>query len=484
MKNENIFKSIQYEIRGRSIYSLVSEQLNVLLQIDLDQKRYISMPYWHLFSLLRWTIIYSSGKIILPDSNRIHIISLLNLINELEDLHQKERLSEKKTWSEIFHLIANQQFEQQIPVDKYTFARQYCFYMDSGEDSLFDKLLLQILGIPISEFIKLSLITYLYINFDQIEQKEQNYNGRLNNDYFQVIKKLLAWNFADNYINSLTIDLNNLEESKKRIKSLSKINNPTLQLFEPYKLSLFPIIKIKNEYRIIHRNLFNVNFRNYLYDVLKSTYKGDFTQIIGKRVENYVKKGLDELRIKYLNEKEIEEKVGIKSKLIDFLLDNEVMIECKGIELPSLPSVAPTSDNISKYLKDSILKALKDQFTAVANKLCFSKKAICIIITLKELNLGFGKNTFENLISDPSDRKNFQKYLDPQRIFILPLEEWDILLNTCKVNSLKINDVLDPVIDLDSINRKKFISMHIFEKYGRNNFELNYLNEAYKRIKL
>ena len=129
------------------------------------------------------------------------------------------------------------------------------------------------------------------------------------------------------------------------------------------------------------------------------TFKGQFTSEFGDRIEKYIKLGLDEANIDYEGESQLKEKLkDEKNKVVDYLIEGQVMIECKGVEMHPMPRIAPNRENLSNYFKNSILKALTQQVVNISQKLELPKDQIYIIIvTYKEFKLRIWKgNSKEN----------------------------------------------------------------------------------------
>ena len=467
MEKEKLFEEIKRGIRSRKAKSLINAELDLLYKLDVSKE--MQSNFWTIITLIRWTIEFGVFHLYSPKATVNDVIALVNKLNQLEDTYHRENLPKKNVnWDYVFHQIANQQLEYQNIITKYTFIRQLILF--NYDDNIKDKFQ-KINGFAVSEWINELLLLCMYL-VGQANPKNTHvqYIGRLQNDFFELFAEKRKLNRSQIFIESISINVDDSFSAKERLKNISAIKNPLYQIFDQFKFSLYPIIKIDGAYRVIHRQLLDICFKYNIYDNMKSAYGNDFTQEFGRQIERYVRLGLDELSEKYSTDNEKKK----FNNSPDFVVTDNVIIECKGIETPVVVSVNPTTQNLERYLKDSIYKAFEKQILEAAKNID-SNRLFGVVITYKETNMGFGRRCARKLFKDDSSNPLI-KYIKSDDIFVLAIEEWDIILNACKNHKLTLHEILSLISDLEKSSSKMHPSMHVFDYFGTGDMTLEYLN--------
>jgi hypothetical protein len=70
----------------------------------------------------------------------------------------------------------------------------------------------------------------------------------------------------------------------------------------------------------------------------------NFTTEFGVRLEKYVKLGLDEININYKTESQIKKEFKGLKNLVDYVVNDNILIEVKAIELKPYPSINPNDE--------------------------------------------------------------------------------------------------------------------------------------------
>ena len=104
------------------------------------------------------------------------------------------------------------------------------------------------------------------------------------------------------------------------------------------------------------------------------------------------------------------------------------------------------------------------------------------MLLTKSLNLGFGRGILKRIISDEDLLNKTSGVIDSERIFILDLEEWDILISHLKREKISLVEMLDKILVEESNIRRKFISMHLTEIFGYNETKLDYLDKEFENL--
>ena len=459
-------------IAQRTYESLISDLCIVIH--DIDVRNEIGVNFWNLFTIFRWIYEYGRDWYIFPRSNPNYVIDLLNHVNELEDLTSESRLSVGKLdLDHLIQLISNQQGQYQQPTGVITFSRQVVLYSYSAR---FDEMFNELFDVGIDDWLSQLLRLHIYLNLS-FKKRKSNAN-LLNFDYF---RPLSSSEKRVNYIvlNNLSVDIGNYIETKEKLKNVYSTKSPVFSTHDQVKLSRYPFFRFMGHYHLIHRKLFSINLNYGIYDRLKSNYKGEFSNLFGESFENYVKVGLSELDEKFTHD---QQRKG--ESTADFIIDNGIILECKGIENPTMYSVNPTKKNVGKYLKNHILKAFESQILSEA-KLLYErspeKRLFGVVVTYKETNLSFGSKLFSKLW-DVDDKRDIEKYINRNDLFSISLDEWDLLVSKCKTEKIRLYEMLSIISENELESRKHYLSMHHNKIFGNKEIDLAYLKLASKKL--
>ena len=214
-----------------------------------------------------------------------------------------------------------------------------------------------------------------------------------------------------------------------------------------------------------------------------------FTTEFGARMEKYVKLGLDEVNFKYITENQLEKKIGLKNNLVDFVIDNNILVEVKAIEIKPYASVNPDDKILANEFRKNLVKAYAKQMVNVANKL--SKKDVFygIIITYKKLFLGNSEDIWEQFLKEETlkiRKVEELKAIPYKNLFFIDIVSWDMLIQIVKNKKFSLIEILDKIKETDSTPKtKKFsFSMHLEKDFEFEKVDLNYLLDTYKNMKL
>jgi hypothetical protein len=206
-------------------------------------------------------------------------------------------------------------------------------------------------------------------------------------------------------------------------------------------------------------------------------------------MEKYVELGLIEAKCQYISENDLRKIISKESKVVDFVVDNSILIECKAIELPNRPSTLPNSLLFYNALKDSIVKAYAKQMLTVANNLQDAQQEIFgIIVTYKEFNVCNGLDIWDNLLKqttfDYAKENNLRvDLLPPQNLYIMDITTWDKVIQVLKTTKISLLQILLKAKEADSIPQsKKGIFQFHLDQYNIKKFDLSYLENESKRL--
>jgi hypothetical protein len=222
------------------------------------------------------------------------------------------------------------------------------------------------------------------------------------------------------------------------------MNFEAYQLYETTLWNRYPLLMVRNRVVLIHRSPLKSMIRNFLYDYLKKN-SIPFRTEIGERMEKYVELGIKETNAKYLTEQELKGKFTLQ-KVCDFLIEDDVLIECKAIELSPTAGIKRTKEILQNEFDTNATKAYT-QMLSVAHNIK-TKIQFGIVITYKETLLGYGEDSFQEFMQAPilaflESHKIDLSVLPPNRLVYITVEDWDRLIRLKMHTGQKMAEILN-----------------------------------------
>lgn len=476
------YNYIRNKIRKFSKKSLL-KSLYLYLSKDDIMDDYELSAIWHVLLLIKW--VYLNGvenqkSIQLTEND---ILKLLYFIQKFEG-NILNPYVKKKDWESLFQIVGYQQFYLQEKVHWKDFAQQLKLFTNLKSKYDIDNSFQNKIGLSIYEFLATSYILWMYSNMNTLLGKFV-YNGIIREDVFDVYAHCMPKEKLDKYIHQLLLDE---KESEKAIISYKKaLTNPQLQPFEISFFTMYPFQNLSGKTKIIHKSVFAYTCCYYIYDFMKDN-DTNFTQEFGKRFEKYIEIGLLEANVKFKNENDLRKLYGNKEKVVDYFIKNEnILIECKGIEPNPIPSVIPTINHTYNALKDSIIKAYTQQMFSIIKNEKNEAEYYGVIITYK--------NFYYSSLSDLShilkfdidkfcEENNFNNNpLPPENVFVINLSTWDRIVQILKYENVALIEILQEAKKNNNIEKSKLFSNHL-KKFDTHKCKLEYLKEEYDKFNI
>lgn len=419
------FDLIKKKIQHYSQTSLVFTILNALNAVQKNDKELY--PFWRLLVLLKWSYLHASDIGLKKTTTLNDLNELLGLIEKFEAAYGGINLKSNPNIPQFFKIIAYQQFPYQDTYYNSILERQLILYSKTESGFDIDAAFKNRTGLSIIQFCSHCYFTNLYLNLDTLG-KGYSYDGIFHNDFFEFFSAIYSKAELVKFLDLLTI------RKTDDLNGLHRLNNEILQLYETNFYITKPFIHFLNAYRIPHRAVFLQTLSHFIYTFLKAT-EPDFPGEFGKRLEKYTELGLKELKREYFSEKQLQNKYSLK-KVTDFLVEENILLEVKATELHPRSGVSRTSKIMANDMQDSIVKAYT-QMLSVANSIDNKKEWYGIVITYKEMYLGFGPDTWEEFLQTPvTDFLNKSSIdiniLPPGNLFFISISDWDWIIQALK----------------------------------------------------
>lgn len=467
---EEYFRQIQRELSKRDVTSLVltlSDRLHTIEELEVDQWQ--GWLPWYLLLLIRWSFEYGGTRYPPKQVNPSVLPKLINLINQAESHHP---LLEEGTYSGalgFFRTRAFQQFWLQHRLSGWDIARQYFLFYKYPVSESIQIQFAQIFGMKTNEFLGLSLawLTLIRLNPRNIVFASSLLQGLdYSEDTIKAFFRALSHSIQETRIF--------LSERKQSVK------NPFFQVAEQTPFIRYPMLRLQNGYLIYSKRVFEQTIQNFIYTALKYSEGSTFSEDFGRVLEKYVHESLLSTKLRFYTEKDLRRNFSLL-KVTDFVLPFEnctVMIEVKATEIKPSVQVYPRTEQLISELKDTIIKAVIQGFST-ADALSRSNDDLeiqcrsdfyLLIITYRDHYLGSGQEAWKEFLGDAvaaelKQRGLDEQKLDPAKIAILSLREFDELIGLLWAGQADLNHILVEMVKSNSSPKtsKYLFSMHFPE---------------------
>lgn len=496
-------KAILSRTSSASIITRSTKILHKIYHEGFSQDGIVYVP-WIPLALIEWSLVFCPKPEILltTEINDVGYNKLYNLLHDSGAGFEKYLNSEHSFGvMKFMRCIAYQQFWFQGGKGQLrSYIGRNLFLMNK-----FNEDFLRYTGIPIKDFYEM-----LFVAFSRFGKSE---NGHIiDKSFFRHLSQKYTQNQVDLFFNLLALPLGDLQDRIREHHEYYEENFDIQTLLSQMTpLWRYPFLKIDGQYVCFYPSLIEYAMKFFVYDYLKLQNAQSFGRRFGSVMERYVEKGLKYLNVKFLNEKQIQEivkpfrtKKQGKIKCVDFVVEQKngtLLIESKASEMP----VQVRVNNDDEILRKHFSSGERHVFHGIvqAYELCnflvnekkhqtlnLNKDFYLIIVTYKDFYLSSGEdfwNEFVKGIVKPCIEKKGidENLIKPENIFIIPIDEYDRLINQVKESGIEIIDLLDYAIKRhkDKKTMRFTLGAHIYE-YNPQNFGqyLPHLEKEYNEL--
>ncbi|REC61463.1 hypothetical protein DRF65_16125 [Chryseobacterium pennae] len=469
------------KIRSYNKDHLLNNLFYTLKQVDLREEH--NHPLWHYFLLIKWTFLHGNenGK---KTFSREKFITLLKYVEKFEK-KSLDPYVKNHEWDKFFQIIGYQQFYLQQDVHWSDFARQLKLFGSSLKSKYdIEKSFNEKTKLKLFDFIFFMQIIWIFTQANKMN-KGTIYTGYIGEEIFEMMKDIFNYEKEfSSFLMLLTLNKINIKKSINQFKT--GIKHTALQSFEMSFFTRLPfIINGENKYEIVHRSIFNYCCNYFIYDYLKINDE-KFTEEFGKRFEKYVELGLKECNVEYITEKDLIKTYGKGEKIVDYIVGNQVLIECKGIEPKPLSSIIPENEIVYSSFKDSIFKAYLQQMLNITKLVQNLNKPIYgIIICYKDFylsSLDDYAGILANDIKSICEKNNWKDNPLPlENVFVISINNWDIIVEYLKEKKVTLPNLLNDIVNNNRIEKHKWF-LGLLKQYGNAKANLSYLETENKTL--
>lgn len=481
MPEQMNYKPIRNKL-GRFTYnSLVRELLSVLKNQEKSSR---PQAFWQGLLLLRWAIEFGGRNYPLKEATRKDIVSLYQQIEKLENAHNifypgRNGGNLKKT----FIILSLQQMVYQEKAFWDCTARQYLLFNQLRHKYDIAGSFERLTGISITDFLKVLHFKLLLLLNDTASEKI------IKGISIDMFPELVEIQFGPKLSNQLfklwTISRESINEAINM--DTRQIRNYDLQIFEPSIFTRRPMFLFDNRVIIPHRDILNVTINHFIYEFMKNK-DPEFSPELGRRMEKYVEMGLHESGIDFKNENELKSRLGKHHTLVDFLLEDHIVVEVKGIEVKPFTAANPTDEILANEFRQNIVKAYCTQMLPVVSTIATSgTEYFGIIITYRDLMLGNATDLWDQFLKEEAEKIGLNEasvsLLPVENLFVMDLRTWDYLVHLLKSKQVTLKELLIKIreTDKDPITKKYNFRMHL-DDYSCHPLDLSYLLEVREEL--
>jgi len=479
------FDDLKNEIQKIQQHSLVQKCLDILnYTVENVNLKY---PVWEILVLIKWAYLHTDN-----DENKNIATSeslelILDQIRQYGGSHSETQFINSQDISRFFRILAYQQFPLQEEYHNALIDRQIVLYTQIVSKADFQNVFEIKTGLTIEVFLRYCYLTHLILFADTVMSNVPRVT-KFNIEEFlgfsqKVHEELFSKKFnkvhAIKYIELLTIF------NQEEFFTLQKLSNEKLQIFESNLFTTKPFLFINDDFIVIYRPIFIQTIKHFIYTFLKANYS-EFTTEFGKKLETYIEMGLKEMNIVFLKENELKKKYSL-TKVSDFYVEKNVLIECKAIDLHPRSGVIRVPDILTKEFKDSIIKAYC-QLLSTAAVIDGETVWYGLVVTYSDLYLGFGLDAWEEFLQMPIE--SYAKLnglststLPPENLFFIDITFWDYLVQIVKDKKATLAEILDKAKEMTTGSKKLFnLEMVLRNNFKIDKIQIKYLDDAHKLI--
>ncbi|WP_413670132.1 hypothetical protein ACEN9X_09435 [Mucilaginibacter sp. Mucisp86] len=475
------FKPIRNKIRTFSYHSLTTHLLQILKEQETSER---PQAFWHSLTLLKWTLEFAGESYPSKNANKNDVHKLLNSLSDLEMSHRTFNLKTNGgKINKMLTILSVQQLQYQQNAWRHSFASQLILFYDLKHKYDIAKSFKQLTNLDLSVFLEILFIYWLVITQDHLTKMK--FDSQLYEDVTNIIVDLYGATIAKDFRKLLTVSQDNAKEIFEEDKRM--VRNYDLQIFDTSFFTRYPFFAFDGKIVIPHKDILTPTANYFIYDFMKNRDE-HFSTEFGGRMEKYMNLGLKEINASFKTENDLKSILGKDQKVVDFIIDGNILVEAKAIELKPIIGINPTDDNLANEFRKNIVKAYTSQMLDVVETLQLKEEAFGIIVTYKRLYIGNSGDVWNQFLKEETQKLKTAEQialLPIENLFFIDLHTWDTIVQIIKNNKITLTEILIKVRDTDKIEQQKKFSfeMHL-DEYKITNYDLLYLSEAYDRIQV
>jgi len=425
---------------------------------------------WELLLLAKWT--FQFGDYTDPDRHNLEEKHYSQLINLMQEMGQFVRMpSDNPSLLMWMRKMAFQQFWFQERIRSQQIAQQSLLFNRLPDNHSFQTDFCQHTGISIHDFVILAIAVLVAFAGDHRQQF-------ITLKWFHILDGAVASDAVPAFLRIISKPFEDIREYLT-----SSETSPSSKEYEYYEQSpfkKFPLLQIEDRYYCMSPILLFHSLHSFVHDTLKGIDPNAFVNKFGGTFEKYIGDSLGYSGVAHITEDDLRVSLKTKHKLVDFMLYDSgvnVLIDAKGVELPTLGMLTHLQDVLRDKTKSSILKAITQAYetwnsaqslSSISNLPVGTNPPFLVVVTLKELYLGTGadflREVADDFYSNLLARFERKALIPPEHIYFLSLSAFEYLIQAIK-SGHSLVAILNEAVRLDRDNSTKsfLFDQHVYK---------------------
>jgi hypothetical protein len=444
---------------------------------------------WLLLLLIKWGFEFGGSQYPLRAVGERDLASLINKLHDFEGVCGSPFLGgERPQLMKFLRTKAYQQFWMQAALGPWDFVRELALFSRLPPDHSFRARLTSHVGIAMDEFAELALASWAWL-------EKSPANIRFNPDTLFGNLKIPASTKAS-FVDALALQP---EDVTRFLGERSqKVENPCFQLLERSPLDQYPLLALGEDQLVYSKRLFGWKVSHFFYEEARRVGGSEGAGLVARLLEEYVAESLSSVRIAFYGESALR-RAFPSHKVTDFVVprdDVTLLVEVKSTEMRPSVMVYPENEALTRELRDSVIKAALQGYS-LASDLARSSAGLdipnrseffLVILTYKDMYLGPGQPMWDEFLAGAVGSTLESEDIDPQvippeRIVVLSLREWDVLMSILRTDPTLLARILrEMVVNNRNPTTAKFAFIQHLIPHVPAQPKLPYLDEESDRL--
>ena len=444
---------------------------------------------WLLLLLIKWGFEFGGSQYPPRAVGERDLARLINKLHDFEGVCGSPFLGGDRTEPMKFlRTKAYQQFWMQTTLGSLDLVRELVLFSRLPPEHPFRAQLINHVGLGMDEFAELALALWAWL-------EKTPANIRFNPDTLFGNLKVPADTKAS-FIDALALQP---EDVTRFLGERSqRVENPCFQLSEPSPLDQYPLLALGEDQLVYSKRLFGWTVSHFFYEQARRIGGSEGAELVARLLEEYVAESLASVPMAFCGESELRGAFPSR-KVTDFVVprdDVTLLVEVKATEMRPSVIVFPANEQLIRELRDSVVKAAVQGYS-LANNLTKSSAGLDItnrsefflfILTYKDMYLGPGQPMWDEFLGEAVGSTLKSEGIDPQvmppeRIVVLSLREWDVLMSILRTDPTLLARILrEMVVNNRNPTTAKFAFIQHLIPHVPAQPKLPYLDEESDRL--
>ncbi|WP_429323771.1 GapS1 family protein [Pantoea agglomerans] len=434
-----------------------------------DNKITMNFP-WCCFLALKWKFCMPQ-KINATEMSRRDFENIVNRTYQLQD-EAADLFRNEGIFLEMRRMVINQSFYQtSLRTFVMNIVRQYCWYC-CNDSPFFKDNFFRITGLRLDSYYKMAFFLLAFFNI-----KKDSESGVLKlNQLIIYMVPVFGVDEVDSFMRLVALRPHDAEIF---CKQHHREDWKAEEYYERTPFVFRPLFLTENEVVALSKHVLGAGLSTLVPELFSKRLSGVYGDKFGKTVERYLENYIRHTFTGLRSEKELillYKRAGHTGKVVDYLIDEgeaRVFIDSKAVMPHRHLRESADARMLNKKIQANLIEGLEkgEKCASIINKI--EKRSPCerdslIIILYQDHFISNGAFIASNIQPDVFDnlRQELQHLPIPaNRVYYLTIDEFEMLIDICRLKHLTITEIIDRISDSDRIpmTQKLNFEMHLLE---------------------